>query len=60
MDLVIIDVTEAPAADTVRGAPVTLIGGPLDLDTVGAGARTIGYEMLTSLGHRYTRVHVGG
>lgn len=60
MDLVIIDVTEAPVPDTVRGAPVTLIGGPLDIDTVGAGARTIGYEILTSLGRRYSRVYVGG
>ena len=60
MDLVIVDVTDAAPADAVRGAPVTLIGGELDIDTVGASARTIGYEMLTSLGRRYTRVHVGG
>lgn len=57
MDLIIVDVTDAPAAE--RGAPVTLIGGPLDLETVGAGAKTIGYEILTSLGRRYQRRYLG-
>jgi alanine racemase len=60
MDLIIIDVTDAPADAARRGAPVTLIGGPLDLETVGAGARTIGYEILTGLGRRYQRRYVGG
>lgn len=59
MDLIIIDVTDAPAAAAVRGAPVTLIGGPLDIETVGAGAKTIGYEILTGLGGRYARRYVG-
>lgn len=59
MDLVIVDVTDAPAASAQRGAPVTLIGGPLDLETVGAGAKTIGYEILTSLGRRHARRYVG-
>ena len=60
MDLIIIDVTEAPAEAAKRGASVTLIGGPLDLETVGGGAKTIGYEILTSLGRRYQRRYVGG
>ncbi len=59
MDLVIIDVTNLPAASVKRGDPVRLIGGPLDLDTVGAGAKTIGYEILTSLGRRHARRYVG-
>ncbi|WNJ93255.1 alanine racemase [Bosea sp. 685] len=59
MDLIIVDVTEAPAGAAVRGAPVTLIGGPLDLEAVGAGAKTVGYEILTSLGRRYARRYVG-
>jgi alanine racemase len=59
MDLIIIDVTEAPAGAAVRGASVTLIGGPLDLEAVGAGAKTVGYEILTSLGRRYARRYVG-
>jgi alanine racemase len=59
MDLIIVDVTEAPAGAAVRGASVTLIGGPLDLEAVGAGAKTVGYEILTSLGRRYARRYVG-
>lgn len=59
MDLIILDVSDAPAETAIRGAAVTLIGGPLDLDTVGTGAKTIGYEMLTSLGRRYARRYVG-
>lgn len=55
MDLIVIDVTQAPAAAVRRGEPVTLIGGPLDLDTVGERAGTVGYEILTNLGPRYTR-----
>lgn len=38
---------------------MTLIGGTLDIETVGAGAKTIGYEILTSLGRRYARRYVG-
>ena len=60
MDLIIIDVTDAPAGAARRGASVTLIGGALDLETVGAGAKTIGYEILTSLGGRYARRYIGG
>lgn len=59
MDLIIIDVTDAPAGAARRGASVTLIGGALDLETVGAGAKTIGYEILTSLGGRYARRYLG-
>lgn len=55
MDLTIIDVTDAPAAAVVRGAPVTLIGDGLDIDEVGHRAGTIGYEILTDLGRRYAR-----
>lgn len=59
MDLIIVDVSDAPAGAAQRGAPVTLIGGPLDLEAVGAGAKTSGYEILTSLGRRHARRYVG-
>ncbi len=59
MDLVIIDTTDAPASACGRGATATLIGGPLDIDRVASGARTVGYEMLTSLGRRYQRHYIG-
>lgn len=57
MDLIILDVTAAPAAR--RGATAVLIGDSLDIDTVGRAAGTIGYEILTGLGSRYVRTYVG-
>ncbi|MGL4438712.1 MAG: alanine racemase [Bosea sp. (in: a-proteobacteria)] len=60
MDLIIIDVSEAPAGSAERGSEVTLIGDGLDLDSVAVSGKTVGYELLTSLGRRYTRTHVGG
>lgn len=57
MDLIIIDVTDAPADAVKRGAPATIISGPLTLEAVGVAGRTIGYEILTSLGRRYQRVY---
>ncbi|UMY20083.1 alanine racemase [Methylobacterium organophilum] len=57
MDLIILDVTQAPEAR--RGGTATLIGGDLDIDKVGEAAGTIGYEILTGLGSRYVRVYVG-
>ena len=58
MDLIILDVTDASEAR--RGAPATLIGDRLDVDTVGRAAGTIGYEILTGLGSRYVRAYIGG
>ncbi|TXN84807.1 alanine racemase [Methylobacterium sp. WL8] len=58
MDLIILDVTEAPEA--ARGGVSTLIGDALDVDTVGQAAGTIGYEILTGLGSRYVRTYIGG
>ncbi|AIQ92202.1 MULTISPECIES: alanine racemase [Methylobacterium] len=57
MDLIILDVTAAPAA--TRGATAVLIGDILDIDAVGRSAGTIGYEILTGLGSRYVRDYVG-
>ena len=57
MDLIILDVTGAPAAR--RGADAVLIGDALDIDAVGRAAGTIGYEILTGLGSRYVRDYVG-
>lgn len=59
MDLIIVDISDAPASAAKRGSAVMLIGGALDLEAVGAGAKTIGYEILTSLGRRHARRYVG-
>lgn len=58
MDLIILDVTDAPEA--TRGASATLIGDDIDVDAVGRAAGTIGYEILTGLGSRYVRHYVRG
>ena len=58
MDLIILDVTDAPGAR--RGSLATLIGDGLDVDAVGRAAETIGYEILTGLGSRYVREYTGG
>jgi alanine racemase len=60
MDLMAVDVTDVSEGTARRGETVTLIGDDLTVDTVGAAWRTIGYEVLTSLGKRYHRVYQGG
>ena len=60
MDMIVLDVTDAPEDAAHRGALVTLIGDDLTLDEVGRRAGTIGYEVLTSLGRRYARRYMGG
>jgi alanine racemase len=57
MDLLALDITDLPEGGVRRGDMVTLIGGELTLDAVAAQAGTIGYEILTGLGHRYRRVY---
>jgi alanine racemase len=59
MDLITVDVTEC-AVPVTRGDIAEVLGATLPLETVGAEARTIGYEVLTRLGQRYSRVYVGG
>ncbi|MCC6948626.1 MAG: alanine racemase [Bradyrhizobiaceae bacterium] len=58
MDLIAVDVTEVP--DVKRGDFATLLGDGIGVDEFAAHAGTIGYETLTNLGRRYTRVYVGG
>lgn len=60
MDLITVDVTDAPDAAVYPGAKVTLIGDDAPIDVVARDAGTIGYEVLTALGRRYHRVYLGG
>ena len=53
MDLVAIDITALPDHSLRRGDFVTLLGSEIGVDELAAAAGTIGYEVLTSLGHRY-------
>ena len=58
MDLIALDVSQAPAAAAVPGALVDLLGPHHDADALAAEAQTIGYEILTGLGRRFHRVYV--
>ncbi len=56
MDLTTFDVTDVPQA--APGDRLLLVGGPGNTpDDIAARCGTIGYEVLTSLGARYLRVH---
>ena len=60
MDLTIIDVTDVPAERLAPGVMVELLGHDITIDDLAARAGTIGYEILTNLGRRYHRIHIGG
>jgi alanine racemase len=57
MDLTILDVTDAPAADVKPGSLIELLGPHMSIDELATRAGTIGYEILTSLGWRYHRIY---
>ena len=57
MDLIAIDITALGDHPVRRGDFVTLIGGEIGVDELAAAAGTIGYDVLTSLGHRYQCVY---
>ena len=57
MDLIVIDVTDAPAIE--RGDSVELIGSEISIDDLATRAGTIGYEILTRLGPRSHRRAIG-
>src|ERR1700736_885638 len=59
MDLICIDVTDVPDGRARRGDFATLIGAELGIDELAAALGTIGYEVLTRLGHRFHRVYKG-
>ncbi len=60
MDLIAIDITDLPPNAARRGHMVTLLGDGITVDELAHHFGTIGYEVLTSLGHRYARVYKGG
>lgn len=57
MDLIALDVSQAPAALAVPGAFVDLLGPKHGPDDLALEANTIGYEILTGLGRRFARVY---
>jgi alanine racemase len=59
MDLIVFDVTDLPRDKVRRGGFIELLGPSFTVDDAASLAGTIGYEILTSLGSRYTRVYLG-
>jgi alanine racemase len=59
MDLIVIDATDAPRGALQPGGAARLLGPEITVDDLAERAGTIGYEVLTSLGRRYCRVHAG-
>ena len=60
MDAFGMDVTDVPEDKLKAGDDVTLLGKDCTVDDIGTMSGTIGYEILTSLGHRYQRVYTEG
>jgi len=60
MDLIAVDVTDLDKSAVRRGHMATLLGEGITVDELAHHFGTIGYEVLTSLGLRYTRVYKGG
>ena len=56
MDLLTVDVTHLPEPPD----SLDLLSVHQGIDAVAEAAETIGYEVLTALGHRYTRSYTGG
>jgi alanine racemase len=59
MDSIILDISALPADRLKPGDLVELIGPAQPLDEAAMHAGTIGYEILTSLGHRFHRRYLG-
>lgn len=59
MDLITVDVSDIVPTPQ-PGDLVEVIGPNISIEAVGAGAGTIGYEVLTSLGRRFHRIYQGG
>ncbi len=58
MDLITVDVTDMPEGVAVPGAFARLIGEGISIEQAGFAAGTIGYEILTRLGPRFTRFYL--
>jgi len=57
MDAITVDITDLPGKPLKSGDMVSLLDENMTVDDVASAAGTIGYEILTSLGHRYRRVY---
>ena len=58
MDLVMIDVTNIPEQKLNSMEYVEFLGDNIKVDELAGNAKTIGYEILTSLGNRFNRKYI--
>jgi alanine racemase len=58
MDMIMIDITKVPENKLQHMNYVELLGDNITVDELATNAKTIGYEILTSLGNRFKRVYV--
>ena len=56
MDLCAFDVTDIPENEISAGDWIELIGPAIPVDDVARASGTIGYELLTGLGQRYSKL----
>ncbi|MGJ0503810.1 MAG: alanine racemase [Methylocystis sp.] len=59
MDYIVLDVSDAPQDAARRGEWVELLGDAICIEDAASRAGTIGYEILTRLGARFSRRYVG-
>lgn len=59
MDSLVLDATDLPPGLIGPGALVDLMGPEQGVDALAAASGTIGYEVLTRLGHRFHRTYTG-
>ena len=57
MDLTVFDITDLPSNKVKSGDYIELFGANISVDEAAKAAGTIGYELLTGLGHRYDRTY---
>lgn len=60
MDSITLDVSALPEGALQPGDWVELLGPHVGVDDLAQAGGTIGYEVLTALGRRYHRCHIGG
>lgn len=59
MDLTVFDVSTVPEAELAAATHIELLNHEILVDHLAQSAGTIGYEILTSLGSRFSRVYIG-
>lgn len=59
MDSIILDISALPEGGIKAGDLVDLIDAGQTIDDVAGSYGTIAYEVLTSFGHRFHRIHIG-